>query len=63
LHGRGPARLIVRDGDFAVEPGVRYSVKPAANKPVDADQTGVLSIPVTLDGQTQVVIGRAAQGQ
>jgi len=58
LHGRGAAQVIVRHGDFAVESGARYSVKAKATSVVAVDKTGVLNVPLALDGQTEVVIGR-----
>jgi hypothetical protein len=56
LHGRGPAQLTLRHGDFAVESGVRYSVSGDTAGAIAADAAGVLNVPLTLDGQTEVVI-------
>jgi len=58
LHGRCPARIIVRDGDFVVEPGSTYAASAGAAGPVAADRTGALGVPLTLDGLANVVIRR-----
>ena len=61
LHGRGPARLIVRSGDFAVEPGSSYAVNVGGSGTIDADAKGALDVSFTLDGPTNVVIQPATQ--
>ena len=60
LHGRGPAQLIVRHGEFAVESGVSYAVTVEATGEIAADTSGVLNLPLVLDGVTEVVIAPAA---
>jgi hypothetical protein len=51
FNGKGKIDLVVKDGDFAIKPGATYRVKGGGAEEVAADDTGTLSLPVTLDGQ------------
>ena len=55
-NGKGKARLLIKSGDFAIRPGVVYRVKALRQDQVTAGKNGVLSLPLTLDGQMSVTV-------
>ena len=60
LHGHGPVDLAVQNGEFAIETGTEYSVNGQVGAESVVDKAGVLNVPLVLDGQSEVVIRRAA---
>jgi hypothetical protein len=56
FNGKAKIDLVVKDGDFSIRPGAIYRVKGAGVEEVAADETGTLSLPLTLDGQSLVRI-------
>jgi len=59
LHGQGEVKIVVRDGDFAVEPNARYADHVDPAKQVVADGNGTVSFVVRLNGQRAVSIQRS----
>jgi len=55
MNGKGKVELHVKSGDFPIKPGAHYRVSTSA-KPIAADRNGILKVPITLKGQTQVSI-------
>jgi hypothetical protein len=55
LNGRGKVQIVVRTGDFKIEPGKAYRVSGLAH-PLVASQSGVLVVPLVLDGSAKVKI-------
>ncbi len=56
LNGKGRAELVLKDGDFEIKPGVAYRVKTDTSQEVSADENGILSFPVQLDGKLSATI-------
>jgi concanavalin A-like lectin/glucanase superfamily protein len=56
LHGHGPVDLVVRHGEFAIEPGTEYSINGKVSGDYLVDKAGVLNVPLVLDGQSEIVI-------
>ena len=56
LNGKGRTELVLKDGDFEIKSGVAYRVKTDTSFEVSADENGILSFPVQLDGQLSVTI-------
>lgn len=54
LNGKGKAQLTVGNGDFLIKPGSKYRVTAGAVSEVAADRSGLLAIPLSLTGPTQV---------
>ena len=59
LNGKGKALLQIRNGDFEIRPGAAYRVKPQPLDQVTAGKNGILSLPLTLDGQMSVTVQAA----
>ena len=55
VNGRGPATLIMRDGEFAVRDGKTLSIN-GRKDPIGGQKDGVIEIPLSLAGQTEVAI-------
>ncbi|MGD9496406.1 MAG: LamG-like jellyroll fold domain-containing protein [Armatimonadota bacterium] len=60
VNGRGPARLRVTSGDFAIEANAAYRVSATGLEAVRADAAGLLEIAVELDGPTRITIAPGA---
>ncbi len=61
LNGQGPVVLQLRHGAFPVKAGDAYRVTAAGVKTTIAEKDGTVSVPLRLDGQVEVVIGRAVE--
>ncbi|NUQ65540.1 MAG: LamG domain-containing protein [Pirellulales bacterium] len=63
LHGHGEATMSVRNGEFETKAGAGYRAGPAAAGQLTADAAGVLTVPLALDGQSEIVIERGPSDQ
>jgi hypothetical protein len=60
LHGSGRIRLTLRDGRFAIPPGVGYTVRlPAGTRQLRSSTDGVLAFAVRLEGPASVEVQQA----
>ena len=58
LNGQGEVTIVVRDGEFDVEPNARYSVHAEAPAEAVADGNGTVSFIAQLNGQLTVSLQR-----
>ena len=56
LNGKDAVRLHIRSGEFPVSPGDAFRVKGVAPDAARADENGILSIPLNLDGLAEIEI-------
>ena len=59
LNGKAKGALQISSGTFDIKPGAAYRVKGAAKDRVKAGARGQLSVPLRLDGRTEVEIRKA----
>ena len=59
LNGQGEVTIVIRDGDFAVQPNARYSDDVDPARQVMADNNGTVTFVTDLSGQLTINIERA----